>query len=213
MKHIGIWVISGLSVLYIAVILFLRGSDAWRLLTAGDLNELGDFFAGFFTPLAFGWLIYGYLLQSSELSLQRKELELTREQLGKQTELLEEQVTADYQDSIPYLTIRIMNPDEWWSGRCRCRFENKGGPAKDIKLMNLNESSTVEMELNSLARAQFFDFTVFEISSPIRYEARFGSDRSERFHQIWEFESGKCKEITEGPERLDENREGLPTNE
>ena len=84
-----------MSVLYIAIIFLLRGSDAWRLLTTGDLNELGDFLAGFFTPLAFSWLIYGYLLQSSELSLQRKELELTRAQLGKQTELLQEQVTAD----------------------------------------------------------------------------------------------------------------------
>lgn len=54
MKHIGIWVTIGVSVLYIAIIFFLRGSDAWRLLTAGELNELGDFLAGFFTPLAFG---------------------------------------------------------------------------------------------------------------------------------------------------------------
>ena len=209
MKHIGIWVTIGVSVFYIAIIFFFRGSDAWRLLTTGELNELGDFLAGFFTPLAFGWLIYGYLLQSSELSLQRKELELTREQLGKQTELLQEQVTADYQDSIPHLTIRIVRPNDWWDWR----VENKGGTAKDIKLLNLNESSIVKMKLNSLARDQFFDFTVSGISSPIKYEARFSSDRSERFHQTWEIGSGKCMEITEGPERLDEDREGLPTDE
>ncbi len=202
MKHIGFWAIIGLSVLYIAFILFLRGSDAWRLLTTGDLNELGDFLAGFFTPLAFGWLIYGYLLQYSELSLQRKELELTREQLAKQTELLQEQVTADYQDSIPHLTIRIVRSNDWWEWR----VENKGGPAKDIKLLNLNESSKAKIELKSLARDQFFDFTVSEISNPIRYEARFSSDRSEMFHQTWEIGSGKCREITEGPERLDEDR-------
>ena len=209
MKHVGIWVISGVSVLYIAIIFFLRGSDAWRLLTTGELSELGDFLAGFFTPLAFGWLIYGYLLQSSELSLQRKELELTREQLGKQTELLQEQVTADYQGSIPHLTIRRIKAIDWWDWR----VENKGGPAKDIKLLNLNESSKVKMELNSLARGEFFDFTVSAISSPVRYEARFSSDRSERFHQTWEIGNGKCKEITEGPERLDEDREGLPIYE
>ena len=146
MKHIGIWVISGVSVLYIAIIFLLRGSDAWRLLTIGELNELGDFLAGFFTPLAFGWLIYGYLLQSSELSLQRKELELTREQLGKQTELLQEQVTTDYQHSIPHLTIRIVNSNNWWDWR----VENKGGLAKDIKLLNLNESSKANIELKVL---------------------------------------------------------------
>ena len=209
MKHIGIWVISSVSTFYIAIIFFLRGSDAWRLLTTGELNELGDFLAGFFTPLAFGWLIYGYLLQSSELSLQRKELELTREQLGKQTELLQEQVTSVYQDSIPHLTIRIVRSNDWWEWR----VENKGGPAKDIKLLNLTASSKANIELKSLARDQFFDFTVSEISSPVRYEARFSSDRSERFHQTWEIGNGKCREITEGPERLDEDREGLPTDE
>ena len=209
MKHIGIWVTIGVSVLYITIIFFLRGSDAWRLLTTGELNELGDFLAGFFTPLAFGWLIHGYLLQSSELSLQRKELELTREQLGTQTELLQEQVTADYQDSIPHLTIRTVRSDGWWDWR----IENKGGPAKDIKLLNLNESSKVEVKLKSLARDQILDFPVSEISSPFRYEARFSSERSERFHQTWEIGNGKCREITEGPERLDEDQERLPADE
>ncbi len=55
MKHAGIFVVGALSVLYIATILFFRGNDAWELLRAGNLNELGDFLAGFFTPLAFGW--------------------------------------------------------------------------------------------------------------------------------------------------------------
>ena len=74
MKHSGIFVIGALSLLYNAVILFFRGNDAWDLLRAGNLNELGDFLAGVFTPLAFGWLVYGYLLQSKELRLQREEL-------------------------------------------------------------------------------------------------------------------------------------------
>lgn len=42
-------------------------------------NEVGDFFAGAFAPLAFLWLLVAVLLQRSELSEQRKELELTRE--------------------------------------------------------------------------------------------------------------------------------------
>ncbi len=76
MKHTGTLVMGGLSILYIVAILFFRGNDAWELLQAGNLNELGDFLAGFFTPLAFGWLVYGYLLQSKELRLQREELVL-----------------------------------------------------------------------------------------------------------------------------------------
>ena len=122
MKHSGIFVMGALSILYIATILFLRSHDAWELLRAGNLNELGDFLAGVFTPLAFGWLVYGYLLQSKEIRLQREELALTRKQLGKQTELLQEQVLADYQDSIPRLALRIASPEDWW----RWIVENKG---------------------------------------------------------------------------------------
>ena len=39
-----------------------------------ELNEVGDFFAGFAAALAFIWLVIGYFLQSAELKLQRKEL-------------------------------------------------------------------------------------------------------------------------------------------
>ena len=100
MKFSNSWIIVGLSILYIVAILFFRGNDAWKLLKAGKLSELGDFLAGLFTPLAFLWLVYGYFLQSKELRLQRKELSLTRDQLGKQTKLLQEQVAADLRDTI-----------------------------------------------------------------------------------------------------------------
>lgn len=36
-------------------------------------NEWGDFFAGFFAPLAFLWLIFGYYQQGQELRLQAQE--------------------------------------------------------------------------------------------------------------------------------------------
>lgn len=197
MKHAGICVMGALSVLYIAAILLFRGNDAWGLLRAGNLNELGDFLAGIFTPLAFGWLVYGYLLQSKELRLQREELALTRKQLGKQTELLQEQVTADHQHSIPHLALRIARRGNDWDWI----VENKGGSAKNIELLNLDKKQTVH-ERNSLARGDSFSFTVWAIGRALSYEARYSSDRSERFRQCWEIESGRCKEITEGPEQL-----------
>ena len=158
---------------------------------------MGDFLAGFFTPLAFGWLVYGYLLQSRELRLQREELTLTRNQLGQQTELLQEQVTAEYQDSIPRLTLRkALRHSDWeWV------VENKGGDAKNIELLNLNEKQTVD-ERNSLAREESFQFTVTKIGPAHSYEARFSSERSERFRQCWEIGEGKYREITHGPELL-----------
>ena len=201
MKHAGICVMGSLSVLYIATILLVRGNDAWELLGLGNLNELGDFLAGFFTPLAFAWLVYGYLLQSRELRLQREELALTRKQLAAQTGLLQEQVAADYQDAIPRLTLRLAFLENWWDWI----VENNGGNARNIELSILNKKQTIDAR-NSLARGESFRFTVPTTSS-LSYEARFNSDRSERFRQCWEIEKGKCKEITEGPERLNESRE------
>ena len=78
MKHAGIFVLGALSTLYIATILFLRGSDAWELLRAGSLNELGDFLAGFFTPLAFGWYTgTSYSPKSSAFSARNSRLHET----------------------------------------------------------------------------------------------------------------------------------------
>ena len=196
MKNTGIAILGGMSILYIAAILIFRGADALELLRAGNLNELGDFLAGFFTPLAFGWLVYGYLLQSRELRLQREELALTREQLGKQTELIQEQVTADYHDSIPHLTLRIASIESWWDWI----FENRGGEAKNVELWNLDLNQKVE-ERNSLASNESFVYTVKKTDSA-QYEARFSSGRSERFRQCWEIGDGNCKQITQGPERI-----------
>lgn len=42
-------------------------------------NEIGDFLAGVFAPIAFIWLAFAVILQSKELSKQREELELARE--------------------------------------------------------------------------------------------------------------------------------------
>ena len=42
------------------------------------MNELGDFLAGVFAPLAFAWLVLGFYLQRIELRLQREELRATR---------------------------------------------------------------------------------------------------------------------------------------
>ena len=203
MKHAGFFVLGFLSIFYFVAVLFFRSNDAWELLRRGDLNELGDFLAGVFTPLAFSWLVYGYFLQSRELRLQREELTLTRKQLGKQTELLQEQVTADHRHSIPRLTLRLAFSYSWWDWI----IENKGGNAQNVELLNLNEGQTVN-ERNSLAPDESFQFQVPATSSVLSYEARFRSDRSERFRQCWEIGKGKCKELTEGPERINEGREG-----
>lgn len=46
-----------------------------------ELNAWGDFFAGFFAPLAFLWLVLGYLQQGEELKHSTEALKLQAEEL------------------------------------------------------------------------------------------------------------------------------------
>lgn len=60
----------------------------WSDTQAGQLkpNEWGDFFAGVFAPLAFLWLVLGYLQQGEELRLSTEALRLQAEELQNSVE-------------------------------------------------------------------------------------------------------------------------------
>lgn len=51
-----------------------------------ELNAWGDFFAGFFAPLAFLWLILGYLQQGEELQHSTRALQLQADELRNSVE-------------------------------------------------------------------------------------------------------------------------------
>lgn len=84
---------SVLSVLWIVFVILLfthNCPDYPKYDLPNDANELGDFLAGVFSPLAFLWLIVGYFLQARELNL-------TREELSSQTKALIAQSEAAFQ--------------------------------------------------------------------------------------------------------------------
>ncbi|HDL9439108.1 TPA: hypothetical protein PX767_002774 [Vibrio cholerae] len=56
-----------------------------------SLNEWGDFLAGVTAPIAFLWLIIGYMLQRKELSLNSEALWLTQKEVERQANELEKQ--------------------------------------------------------------------------------------------------------------------------
>ena len=59
------------------------------------LNEWGDFFAGFFAPVAFLWLVLGYLQQGEELRHQAEELRNSVEQQKQLVEVTRLQANAE----------------------------------------------------------------------------------------------------------------------
>ena len=60
-------------------------------LSCRPANELGDFLAGAFAPIAFLWLVATVLIQAQELRAQRRELALTRQEFEQTREVAKAQ--------------------------------------------------------------------------------------------------------------------------
>lgn len=91
---------TGLYLLAVALLVF------WKRATLAELplNAIGDFLAGAFGPLAFLWLVLGYLQQGDQLKqnsdalmLQAKELQLGNKALQMQAEELRNSVSQQSQ--------------------------------------------------------------------------------------------------------------------
>lgn len=88
--NLGLIFISLISIFY----LFLTCSLLinFEELKTLDLNEKGDFLAGIFSPLAFLWLVYGYLQQGQELKQNTEALRLQAVELKNSVAQQTEQV-------------------------------------------------------------------------------------------------------------------------
>lgn len=83
------------SVFYVTTFLLIRDvsfSDSLYQLRRLDLNELGDFFAGLFGPLAVFWLILSFRVQQKELKKSSDALDLQVQEMSKSVEQQKELV-------------------------------------------------------------------------------------------------------------------------
>lgn len=80
-----------LTVAYLAGVFFYADLDSATIKDL-SLNNLGDFLAGVFAPLAFLWLVAGYFLQSKEIGQNTKALEQQEKALKLQAEELQASV-------------------------------------------------------------------------------------------------------------------------
>ena len=76
---------AGISLAWFVIMLGVAIVE-WSTAQVMKPNEWGDFFAGFFAPLAFLWLVLGYLQQGDELQLSTKALQLQAEELRNSVE-------------------------------------------------------------------------------------------------------------------------------
>jgi len=141
------------TVVYLVVIVALIGGRSGQLLTM-PLNEVGDFFAGAFGPVAFLWLVLGFMQQGDELRLSTKALEDQAKELQKsvehqmalveatkmqgEVELTKLQMQQDERDralrasfKITTLAVRLDNPE---AAKNSFRISNDGNNASDLAI-------------------------------------------------------------------------------
>lgn len=85
-KHLGAFG-TAITLAYLAIILPMIWGRADTLLTM-PLNEVGDFLAGAFGPVAFFWLVMGFLQQGEELRLSTTALQMQADELQQGTKAL-----------------------------------------------------------------------------------------------------------------------------
>lgn len=99
----------GITIL-ITIIVFLWGLFSYFLDDNLGVNRLGDFFAGIFTPIAFYWLIRGYMLQKQELQQNTKALEFQAEELKNTVEEYKQLVEIN-KDQLALYRQEIIKPN------------------------------------------------------------------------------------------------------
>ncbi|CAN1572637.1 hypothetical protein MCELHM10_03374 [Paracoccaceae bacterium] len=149
-----------LAVFLLAPTLFYFG---WLNLEPMGLNEIGDFLAGLFGPLAIFWLVLGFFQQGEELrnsvetlKLQAKELaasveqqkelvQVTREQLEHERELLGLQLLDRKKLSQPdfILEFKAIVTRSDGSSRYTCAIVNTGNPVSRVELTVRNKDHVV----------------------------------------------------------------------
>lgn len=83
-EYLGVFVVSGISIIYLFLVCnYVINPDDFSDL---KLNEKGDLLAGVFSPLAFLWLVYGYLQQGRELKINSESLRLQANELKNSVE-------------------------------------------------------------------------------------------------------------------------------
>lgn len=96
--NLGLILISLITILYLWLTCnFIINFEEFKAL---DLNEKGDFLAGIFSPLAFLWLVFGYLQQGQELKQNTEALHLQAIELGKNVEAQNELVKLQQQEQV-----------------------------------------------------------------------------------------------------------------
>ncbi|MNY08028.1 hypothetical protein D3C86_1408560 [compost metagenome] len=152
MRDKRFWIGVSTSVVWVGIATYFLATTK----PPDELNEWGDFIAGFSAPLAFFWLVLGYMQQGDELrqstaalELQAKELrqsveqqsnlvELSRKQMEHEIAKLEEDRKRHREASrptfVPQQSTIIYDPESGGVAAFQISIVNIGRPASKVRM-------------------------------------------------------------------------------
>lgn len=178
----------GVSILWSLVVLYFLIDDQFLYngYSPMPLNEIGDFLAGSFSPLAFAWLAYGYWMQNKELKYNRlslesqiyelkRSIEISEKNLNLQERTLKEKNEEAKRKSKPKLIIFETDHMENIGGNniLRVPMKNIGAKITNIKIFTTfhikglltsidiwdnNQEKTIELKLSSYTSHRNYNF-------------------------------------------------------
>nr|WP_315413031.1 hypothetical protein [uncultured Pseudomonas sp.] len=157
------------TAIYIGIIIMVMGAKLDELFDL-KLNELGDFLAGAFGPVAFLWLVLGFLQQGRELKLSSDALRLQADELRASVEQQSHMVEAqrlsleNHERSLdPLLMLQSIKGTHDEDGDFYFQFKviNKGAYCEDVVINVFAE----DFEFSLTAEPLYDDtYTTFLIS-------------------------------------------------
>ena len=140
-----------------------------------SFNELGDFLAGIFSPVAFFWLIYGYFQQGKQLEQNTKALKQQKWALNNQ----EKNMKNRFKPDIEFEQCIIQLVDN--QSKLKFTFNvlnNRVGDARKIKIASRDSNQSISMlrvdekqkvELEILLKDFKWDFESLEYIDHVQY--------------------------------------------
>jgi hypothetical protein len=173
-----------------------------------ELNEIGDLAAGVFGPLAFLWLILGYLQQGKELRASTDALKLQAQELNNsvtQQEMMvasQERSLINYENSIEPLLKALVVYAGWDEGEfyCAVSLENFGDYCELINVHShakSGASSSTSLDplfTGDLVTFRFYGLNEFEdFQITVEYTARSGIKNSQSFDMETYYDDDESK--------------------
>lgn len=132
-KKLEFWGILG-TVIYL-VIISATVAVKFEKFLALELNELGDFLAGAFGPIAFLWLVLGFLQQGRELRLSTDALQLQAAELKhsvEQQSIMADAAVRQIDAARQALELQVQEAERALIADFEVRPYSKSGGAKEI---------------------------------------------------------------------------------